>query len=25
LAGYILFTALATWFVLTSNLILIEH
>lgn len=24
-AGYILFTALATWFVLTSNLILIEH
>jgi len=24
-AGYILFTALTTWFVLTSNLILIEH
>lgn len=24
-AGYVLFTALATWFVLTSNLILIEH
>ena len=23
--GYILFTALATWFVLSSNLILIEH
>lgn len=23
--GYILFTALATWFVLTSNLLLIEH